>query len=289
MTEGETVNVLSQKLQSFEGIYKDGNYSGMKQSQSNVISALQTTENRINSVIDGFGRAGNDAQIDTLKKWLKLANSGISVLRRSVDGDLNSLFSEGDKLHSLIEENIENVTNTSSQQHYINQGERQLQAMSDAINSVKLGIRGNMHKDGSLGNYVTFNQGYSFTLEEFNSKNETTRELPWFGCFVVGGVEGVFKAFEGIGDYLLTGAAAACSVIPAWQDYGKKLEYLAKIDFSNELGSGIVSFFGFSKEKYNSSATRNIGKTIGYFGTNLFRLSNVFSALSLQVVRLNYH
>ncbi len=267
MAESETTNVLSQKLQSFEAIYsEDGNYGGMKNSQSNVTSALQTTENRINSVIDGFGRAGNDAQITLLKKWLNLANSGIDVLRKSVDNDLDSLFYEGNKLHQLIHENIESATKINTKQHYTTQGERQLQAMSNAINNVKLGIRGNMHKDGSLGNYVTFNQGYSFSLEPFNSKNETTGKLTFIqnlGCLVAGGVEGFAKTFEGIGDYLLTGAASVCSVVPALQGLGKNIENFVKIDVSNKAGSGIASVFGISKGEYDKSVAKSLGNITG--------------------------
>ena len=273
MAESGTASVLSNKLKSFENIYsEDGGYHGMVRSQSDVTSALQTTYNNLNSIIDDYGRAGNDNQITTIKNWIKLANSGIDILKRTTDNDLDCVFDNGKKLHGYINEYVAGENDQAKRDHYTAQCERYLQELSEAINAVKLGIRGNMHKDGSLGNYVPFDQGFKFEMVPFNSQNATTGKLNFLqnlGCFVIGGVEGFCKVFEGIGDFLLTGVSAVCQGVGScfgWNKvaaFGKSVENFAKKDLSHMGATWVASKIGVSKEVYEKSLATKIGNITG--------------------------
>lgn len=296
---------ISPSLKSFQEIYGDGNYSGMISHQSNVVSALNETKNILNSTIEGFGRAGSDAQCAALKSWVTLARDGVDRLSTSINNDIDGLFSNGKQINDIIKDiedykrqgeeiaegiqrifeglynetigsfnkptEVENARNEQEKLSLINKhierlnrkGEAQLQAMSDAINAVKLGVIGNMHKDGSLGAYIKYENGYHFDGAEWDRNNPTV-QLNIFqnvGCVVVGAVEGVAKVAEGIVDL---GTSAVAGVVSIFNnDAGNAVANFAKMDLSNMLFGGIASLFTGSRDAYNDSWGAKLGKFTG--------------------------
>ena len=151
--------------------------------------------------ISGFSSAANDSVVTNIISGATLAKEGIERVKGHVEADISALLSNASQVMAtiqLIEDLItsgeslrgrETVTETDENgnnvervlendqalidktnekiDYYNEQGEKQLNAMADAINSVAFGVTGNMTIGGSLGASIGYCDNYSYQFETY--------------------------------------------------------------------------------------------------------------------------
>ena len=192
-----TMNQLSTILTQFKESYSS--IAGI--STDSVTSPLTTASNTLSDAISGFSSAANDSVVTNIISGATLAKEGIERVKGHVEADISALLSNASQVMAtiqLIEDLItsgeslrgrETVTETDENgndvervlendqalidktnekiDYYNEQGEKQLNAMADAINSVAFGVTGNMTIGGSLGASIGYSDNYSYQFETF--------------------------------------------------------------------------------------------------------------------------
>ena len=96
------LNKLSNKLQTFKGVYSY--WPTMKSSQDSISGDLALISGAIDSAISGYKQASSDTQVTELCTCCTLAKDGVDRVKSHIEGDLDSLFSNGDEVKKYIDE-----------------------------------------------------------------------------------------------------------------------------------------------------------------------------------------
>lgn len=292
------MNALSNSLSTFKGVYSY--WPSMKGSQESISEDLLLISGAIDSAISGYKQASADKQITELCSCCSLAKEAVDRVKSHIDGDLDSLFSNGDQVKSYIDEIEDKIASGGKLKtawyedvwnytigalvkewrvgdqpkidqlnreidHLNQKGEAQLKAMSTAINSVQFGIAGNMKHGGSLGANVSYSDNYNFSPEKWEEENpiivlNTFQEI---GCLLVGAVEGVLKVAEGIVDAALTIVGNVVTLGGLWEGGADFFEKIISYDVAGEITRPIGALIAGSEDAYNQSGGRKVGYFIG--------------------------
>src|SRR5574344_2056804 len=123
-----------------------------------------------------------------------------------------------------------------------------------------------MKMGGSLGDYVSFDQTYSFDQAKWEEENPiiSLNILQQAGCFALGAVEGVLRFGEGIVD---TVATLVGGVITLFGGNADGIKSFVAEDWANKGASAVVELTsgitGVTADAYNQSVGRSVGKFVG--------------------------
>ena len=322
-----TMHQLSNMLASFDESYT--NFTNVKSAQNEVSNAINDATNQLDSAINGYTVAANDEQNNNIIAGVTLVKNACTALKSHIDGDISSLLSHGAEVKETIDEiktrikqgegleekklkqkadlangikddvyeENQQVIKLNKEIDILNEkGEAQLQAMSNAINGVAFGIKGNMKKGGALGVSVNYGDNYKFNpadyaLPQDNGEQNPSEENPvgatkqlnilqGLGCGVVGAVESVGKVAEGIVDFggtVVSGVSSLLGTVTGWLGWNGGQRFFSGVSDSisgfvkNELVGGAIGglvdltsgITGVTKNDYNASTGKAIGSTVG--------------------------
>ena len=322
-----TMHQLSNMLASFDESYT--NFTNVKSAQNEVSNAINDATNQLDSAINGYTVAANDEQNNNIIAGVTLVKNACTALKSHIDGDISSLLSHGAEVKETIDEiktrikqgegleekklkqkadlangikddvyeENQQVIKLNKEIDILNEkGEAQLQAMSNAINGVAFGIKGNMKKGGALGVSVNYGDNYKFNpadyaLPQDNGEQNPSEENPvgatkqlnilqGLGCGVVGAVESVGKVAEGIVDFggtIVSGVSSLLGTVTGWLGWNGGQRFFSGLSDSisgfvkNDLVGGATKglvdltsgLTGVTSSDYDSSGGKKVGSIVG--------------------------
>lgn len=286
------LNPISSKIKSLHDVYSS--ISGMKTTQTSISESLDNVSKQIETAIDGISAASSDTQATQAKSCLILANDAVKRVKTCLNSDLTALFGNCDEVEDLAKKILDKIEEGKSWNpgwwekvwndiigffcdewrsgdsakiaqankeidRWNKKGEDQLNAMYNAINSVKFGVIGNMTVGGALGASVAYSDNYSFNPDEWETSHPEVHYnfLTNLGCVTVGVASSVFKLAEGVVDTVALLAADVVSI------FGRDASNIKNFIKKDHIGDFVESVMG-NWSGYNPDAVK-VGYLAGDF------------------------